>query len=65
MHYKLVKITINIPELAKVIINMFIQYHGFSDSIINDCGSIFISKFWFLLFYFFSIKRQLLTIFNP
>ena len=65
MYYKPVKITINAPKLAKMIINIVIQYYDLSDSIISDHKAIFIFKFWFLLFYFFSIRRQLFTIFYP
>ena len=65
VHYKLVKVTINTLELAEVIINMVVQYHGLSDSIISDCRTIFLSKFWSLLCYFLGIKKQLFTRFYP
>lgn len=42
VYYKLIKVTINIPSLAEVIINMVVQHHGFFDSIISDQGSIFL-----------------------
>ena len=45
VHYKPVKVTINAPELAKVIIDVVIQYHGLPDSIISNQGAIFMSKF--------------------
>ena len=45
VHYELVKVTINAPGLAEVIIDMVIQYHGLPDSIISDQGVIFTSKF--------------------
>ena len=59
VHYELVKIIIDTPRLAEVIIDIVVQYHGFLDSIINNYGAVFTSKFWFLLCYFFDIKRQL------
>ena len=49
MHYKLVKVTINTPKLAEVIIDMVMQYYGLPDSIISDWRAIFTSKFWFSL----------------
>ena len=65
VYYKLVKITIDAPSLAKVIIDMIIKYHGFLDSIITNQGLLFISKFWSLLCYFFSIKQRLSITFYP
>ena len=35
-HYKPVKVTINTPGLAKIIINIVIRYYGFPDSIISN-----------------------------
>ncbi len=65
IHYEPVKVTINAPGLAKVIIDMVVQYHGVSESIITDRGSLFTSKFWSSLYYFLSIKRKLSTVFHP
>ena len=45
VHYKLVKITIDAPGLAEVIIDIVIRYYGLFDSIITDWGSLFTSKF--------------------
>ena len=45
VYYKLVKVTINAPRLEEVIIDVVIQYHGLFDSIINNRGAIFTSKF--------------------
>ena len=36
VHYKLVKVTINAPGLAKVIINVVVRHHGFLDLIITN-----------------------------
>ena len=52
IYYKLVKVIINTPRLAKVIINVVMRYYGFPDSIINYRRAIFIFKFWSLLCYF-------------
>ena len=64
-HYKQVKITIDAPGLAEVIINVVVRYHGLPDSIITDRGSLFTSKFWFSLCYFLNIKKRLFMAFHP
>ena len=64
MHYKLVKIIIDALGLTKVIINVLVQHHGLSDSIITDQGFLFISKFWFWLYNFLGIKKKLSTAFH-
>lgn len=43
--YELVKMTINIPRLAKIILDMVIQHHGLCDLIIFNGGLLFILKF--------------------
>lgn len=45
IYYKLIKITIDTLELAKVIINIVMYHHNISKSIIMDLDSFFISKF--------------------
>ena len=65
VHYKPVKITINTPDLAEVIINVVVRHHGLPDLIVTDWGSFFTSKFWSSLCYFFGIKRRLSTAFYP
>ena len=59
VHYKPVKVTIDAPGLAEVIINVVVRHHGFSDSIVTDRGSLFTLKFWLSLCYFLGIKRGL------
>ena len=59
VYYKLVKIIINTPDLVKVIINIMMRHHGFSDLIVTNWESFFTSKFWSLLCYFFGIKQRL------
>ena len=56
VHYKPVKITINALGLVEVIIDVVVRYHGLLDLILTDRGSLFTSKFWSSLCYFFSIK---------
>ena len=65
VYYKPVKVTINAPGLAEVIINVVVRHHGFPDSIITNRGSFFTSKFWSSLCYFFGIKRRLSIAFHP
>ena len=45
VHYKPVKITIDAPGQAEVIINVVVRHHGLLDSIVTNRGSLFISKF--------------------
>ncbi len=65
VHYELVKITINAPGLAEVIIDMVVHHHGVLESIVMDRSSLFTSKFWSLLCYFLGIKKKLSTGFHP
>ena len=65
VHYAPVKLTIDAPGLAKVILDVVVRHHGFPDLIMSDRGSLFTSKFWSLLCYFLDIKRQLSTAFHP
>lgn len=50
VHYKPVKVPINIPRLAEVIIDVLMQHYDFSDSIINDQRTIFMLKLWLSLY---------------
>ena len=65
VYYKLVKVTIDALGLAKVIIDVIMRHHGLPDSIVTDRGSLFTSKFWSSLCYFFGIKRRLSNAFHP
>ena len=65
VHYEPVKVIIDTPGLAEVIINMVVQHHGLPDSIISNRRTIFTSKFCSSLCYFFGIKRRLSTTFHP
>ena len=64
VHYEPVKVTIDAPGLAEIIIDVVVQYHGLLDSIISDRGAIFTSKFWSSLCYFLGIKKKLSTAFH-
>ena len=65
IYYKPVKVNINAPGLAKVIINVVMKHYGLSDSIVTDWELLFTSKFWSLLCYFLGIKQRLSTTFHP
>ncbi len=65
VHYVPVKVTINAPGQAKVIIDVVVHHHGVPELIVTDQGSLFTSKFWSLLCYFLGIKRKLSTAFHP
>ena len=65
VHYKPVQITIDAPELVKVIIDVVVQHHVLSSLIVTDRGSLFTSKFWSLLCYFLEVKRRLSITFHP
>ena len=65
VHYEQVKIIINAPGLAEVIINVVVRHHGLPNSIITDWGSLLTSKFWSSLYYFLDIKIRLSTAFHP
>ena len=65
VHYEPVKVTINAPGLAEVILDVVVRHHGLPDSIVSDKGSLFTLKFWSSLCYFLGIKRGLLTAFHP
>ena len=56
VYYKLVKVTIVALELAEVILDDVVWYHGLPDSIVTNKSLLFTSKFWLLLCYFFGIK---------
>ncbi len=65
VYYVPVKVTIDAPGLAEVIINVVVRHHGVPESIVIDRGSLFTSKFWSSLCYFLGIKRKLFTAFHP
>ena len=64
VHYEPIKITIDAPGFAEVIINVIVRHHGLLNSIVTNRGSLFTSKFWSLLCYFLGIKRRLSTAFH-
>ena len=65
IYYKLVKVTIDAPNLTEVIIDMVVRDHGLPDLIVIDWRSLFILKFWSSLCYFLGIKQKLSIAFHP
>ncbi len=65
VYYEPIKVTINIPGLAKVIIDMVVCHHGVSKLIVTDQSLLFTSKFSSLLYLFLRIKKKLSTAFQP
>ncbi len=59
IYYKPVKVTINAPGLAKVIIDMIVSHYSIFESIVINQKLLFISKFQSLLCYFLDIKKKL------
>ena len=64
VHYKPVKINIDTPRLAEVILDVIVWHYGLLDSIVSDRGLLFTSKFWSSLCYFLGIKRRLSMAFH-
>ncbi len=66
VYYESVKVIIDVSDLIKlVIINVVIYYYVIPDLIVIDQGSLFILKFWSLLYYFLEIKKWLSIAFYP
>lgn len=65
VHYESVKVIINTPELAEVILDIVVWHHGLPDSIITNWDLLFTSKFLSSLCYFLEIKQRLSTAFHP
>ncbi len=65
VYYEPVKVTIDAPDLAEMIINIVVHYHEVPESIVTDRGLLFTSKFWSSLCYFLGIKKKLSTAFYP
>ncbi len=65
VHYVPVKVTIDEPGLAEVIIDVVVRHHRVPESIVTDQGSLFTSQFWSSLCYFLRIKKKLSIAFHP
>ena len=65
VHYKLVKIILDAPGLAEIIIDVVVCHHRLPNSIVTNRGPLSNLKFWSSLCYFFGIKRRLFIAFYP
>ena len=65
IYYESIKVTIDTPGLAEVIIDVVLHQHGVSESIVTDRDLLFTFKFWSLFYYFSGIKEKLFTAFHP
>lgn len=65
VYYEPVLKTINEKQLAEILIETVIKYHGLPDSIVTNRGLLFTSKFWSFLCYYVNVKRRLSTDFQP
>lgn len=63
VHYKLVKVTIDVLGLAEVITKAILQHPGRLDSLVTDRDSVFTSKFSSSVCYFLEIKQMLFITF--
>ncbi len=61
VNHKPLLTTLDADQLAEVLIEAVIKYHGLPDSIVTDRGSLFTSKFSSSLFYLLNIKRRFST----
>ena len=59
IYYELVKITIDAPDLAKVIINIVVHHYRVSESIVTNWNLLLTLKFWSWLCYFLGFKKKL------
>lgn len=65
VYYKLVKVTMNTPSVAKVILDMIVRQHQLPYIIDSDKDLLLTPKFCLSLYYFLGIKRGLFTDFHP
>ncbi len=64
VYYKPVLTTLDADQLADILIEAVIKYHGLPDSIVTDRGSLLTTKFWSSLCYYLNIKRWLSIVFH-
>ena len=59
IRYISITIRINIAELIKVFFNKIVLYFKTSANIISNRKSVFINIFWFAIYFYTQIRRQL------
>lgn len=57
VYYKPIFTILNAEQLAEILIETVIKYHGLSDSIITDKGLLFTLKFWSSFCYYLNVKH--------
>ena len=55
----------NAPELAYLFLDRIFRLHGLPDSIVSDCGSVFVSRFWKELTTLLQISSDTSTAYHP
>ena len=53
------------PDLALLFLDRIFKYHGLPESIISDCGSVFVSQFWRELMKLINVKLKPSTAYHP
>lgn len=64
VYYELLQVKIDLFNFTKIIINVLLWHHRPADYIMNHCDPVFTSKFWFSLYCFVDIKKQLFITFQ-
>ncbi len=64
-HYIPSRSVMTAEECTEVITQEVIRLHGVPSAVISDCESLFTSRLWANLMYFFRTKRRLSTAFHP
>lgn len=65
VHSEPVLTTLDVEQLAEVLIEAVIKYHGLPDSIVTGLGSLFTSRFLSSLYYYLNFRRRLSIAFHP
>lgn len=63
VYYKLVTTIIDVCGLVEIVIDVFVRQHVLLNFIINNKGTLFISKFCLSFCYYLGIKQKLFTTF--
>ena len=64
-HFVLTKQSINTEQLAHLVLDRLVRYHGLLEAILTDRDKLFTSAYWKTLLNAIGIKRKLSTAFHP
>ena len=64
-HFILCHKKVTAIKLANLFFKNIMSLHEVTDSIITDCGSNFISRFWKILYHCFKMEQKLFAAFYP